>query len=83
MLKTHKKPLILPFNPSYWEGSEKNFKNNVHIFNSFELLSIGGNKASNKVQAAYNNLIKWYNQKTGINTFIYESKTKLKERKLI
>lgn len=83
MLKKHKKPLIIPFNPTYWEGFDKNFKNNLHIFNNFELLSIGGNKASNKVQSAYNNLIKWYQQKTGITTFNYESKLKLKERKLI
>lgn len=83
MLKIHKKPLLLPFTPTYWEGYEKNFKNNLHVFNNFELLSIGGNKSSNKIQSAYNNLIKWYQQKTGLTTFNYESKLKLKERKII
>lgn len=72
------------FMPSYWEYvSGVNLKN-VDIYNKFYILSIGGNVIPPKTTKIYNEMVKYYQQKTGVHTFTLRAKSRvLKERKTI
>lgn len=83
MLVNHGTPKFVPFKPTFWEAAEKSFVKSEEIFTTFELLSVGGNRVSKHIENIYNLLIKWYKSNTGCNTFTYESKMRLQERRTV
>lgn len=83
MLVNHGSPKFVPFKPTFWEAAEKSFAKSEMIFTTFEVLSIGGNVVSKHIENIYNLLIKWYKSNTGCNTFTYESKLRLTERRTV
>ena len=70
--------------PSYWEFvSGVNYKN-TDIYSQFYLISVGGRMTPRKTTQIYNEMVKYYRQKTGVDTFTLKEKQRiLKERKLI
>lgn len=83
MLVNHGKPKKMPYKPTFWENAEKSFAKSETIFTTFELLSVGGNRVSKHIESIYNLLVKWYKSNTGVNTFTYESKLRLIERRAV
>ena len=70
--------------PSYWEYvSGVNIKN-TDIYSKFYIISVGGRSIPRKTTLMYNEMVKYYRQKTGIDTFTLREKSRvLKERKFI
>lgn len=70
--------------PGYWYPAEQAHYKSGQLFQLFDFMSMGGNRLPQFVIEQYDNLVKYYAQKNGLNVYKFKNKASyLTERALI